>query len=344
MISKSILLEAIYNKTGIYISTKNDCRLISQLIANEKVGFLSESTLYRLFLYNINSNKPYKNTYTVLAKFCGYPDWNLFLKYYDSNYLFNEPNFLNNSINSVLEKFILNDNFKPLIEVFNTLEHENYKTKEFFGIKTFINFQKTNSFPRFIKEFGHHSFVRNILIESLYDPFHRIDGYTESISNYILNTDSKSSTYIQDHVFGHAVLFRYYYLNSDSLAIEHGKKLYKNLKIEAAKNDIHLFPKTRFYAYKLWYLKLINEDEKIQANYFEEFLDYIHCEITKTQSVIELNIIYQTTQEVLQNLNYVSLENSIKSLIDEKIKILQLNSTEFYKLQNANGLLNILPV
>jgi hypothetical protein len=31
MISKTILLEAIYNKTGVYILTKNDCRIVSPI-------------------------------------------------------------------------------------------------------------------------------------------------------------------------------------------------------------------------------------------------------------------------------------------------------------------------
>jgi hypothetical protein len=159
MINKTILLEAIYKKTGIYITTKNDCRFISQLILSEKVGTLSESTLYRFFLYKTEITKPYKNTYDVLAKFCGYPDWNTFLKYYDFNFLFNEPTFLNNSINIVIENYVINEKFDSLIDIFDTLETENYKTKEFYGVKTIINFQKTFLFPNFIKQFGHHHFV-----------------------------------------------------------------------------------------------------------------------------------------------------------------------------------------
>ena len=49
MTTKIALLETIFLKTGIYISNKNDCRAISQLIQKEKIGYLSESTLYRLF-------------------------------------------------------------------------------------------------------------------------------------------------------------------------------------------------------------------------------------------------------------------------------------------------------
>jgi hypothetical protein len=344
MISKNILLEAIYNKTGVYITTKNDCRAVSQFIATEKIGFLSESTLYRFFLYNSNSNKPYKNTFNVLARFCGYPDWNAFLKYYDSNYLFNEPKFLNKSIAIVIENFVVNENFKALIEVFDTLENENYKTKEFFGIKTFLSFNKTNLFPQFIKVYGHHSFVRNILIEALYDPHHRIDGYAEGIENYILTSDINSENYIQDLMFAKSVLFRHYYLTGSKKAEEYGKKLYEETIWDLSLKNLHVFPKTRLMTYKFWFLDL-KSDSKIQhKTYSKSYFEWMTKEIQNTNSIIEINIIYQTATEVFQNLNLKTLKNKVRILIINKINNLQNENIELKKLHNANGILNLLPL
>ena len=62
-----ILLDKIFNKTGIYITNKNECKLLSQIIASEKKGYLSESTLYRFFLSPNGKHKPYKNTLNILA-------------------------------------------------------------------------------------------------------------------------------------------------------------------------------------------------------------------------------------------------------------------------------------
>lgn len=344
MISKNILLEAIYNKTGVYITTKNDCRKVSQFITAEKNGFLSESTLYRFFLYNSNSNKPYKNTFNVLARFCGYPDWNAFLKYYDSNYLFNEPKFLNKSVEVVIENFVVNENFSALIEIFDTLENENYKTKEFYGIKTFLSFSKTNLFPKFIKEYGSHWFVRNILIEALYDPHHRINGYSEAIENYMLASNKNSENYLQDLVFAQSVLFRHYYLIRSKKADKYGEKLYQETDWNVSIKNLHIFPKTRFMTYKFWYLNQ-KSDLTIQfKTYSKLYIDWITKEIQNTNSVIELNIIYQTTLEVFQNLNLNTLKNKVSLLIKNKIKNQQAENIEIKKLHNANGLLNILPV
>ena len=73
MNDKKLLLESIFNKTGIFISTKNDCRIISQFIANEKIGFLSESTLYRFFYIHPITINPYKNTFIFFPNFAGTP-------------------------------------------------------------------------------------------------------------------------------------------------------------------------------------------------------------------------------------------------------------------------------
>ena len=76
-------IEAIYYKTGIRITSKRDCKIISELILNEKIGYISVSTLYRIFLLNDYTYKPFKNSLDILSKFCGYYCFfRGFLKYY----------------------------------------------------------------------------------------------------------------------------------------------------------------------------------------------------------------------------------------------------------------------
>lgn len=343
MYNKRILLEAIYSKTGIYISTKNDCRIVSQLIADEKIGYLSESTLYRFFLLQNDTTKPYKNTLTILAIFCGFKDWDSFFNYYNSNYLFNEPEFLNHSINVVLKNLIHKEKFSPLVELFNSIEDENYKTKEFYGLKTFLNFQNTNLFPSFIKKFGDHSFVRTILMEALYDPKHRIEGYAESIEFYLNSGDKKSASYEQDAVFANAVLFRYYYLNNDMKALEIGARLYDKGRVDVSEAAIHVFPKTRFIAYKLWYLNMKSSSKKEVLEYQDYILHWVQKELEKAVSVIDISIIYQTIIEVVQQLKFSEFEHCITQLTECKLMELNKGKIDLLKLNNANGLLNFLP-
>jgi hypothetical protein len=343
MYNKRILLEAIYSKTGIYISTKNDCRIISQLIADEKIGYLSESTLYRFFLYENEQTKPYKNTLSILAMFCGFKNWDSFYNYYNSNYLFNEPEFLNHSINVVLKNLIHKEKFSPLIEIFNSLEDENYKTKEFYGLKAFLNFQNTNLFPSFIKKFGDNPFVRTILIEALYDPNHRIEGYAESLELYLNSANKQSESYEQDAVFANAVLFRYYYLNKDLKALEIGARLYDKGRVDVSDAAIHVFPKTRFIAYKLWYLSMKKTSKKQLLEYQDFILNWIQKELEKAVTVFEISIIYQTIIEAVQQLKLTEFEHQITQLTEQKLTQLNKGKIDLLKLNNANGLLNFLP-
>jgi hypothetical protein len=343
VVNKNNLLEAIYKKTGIYITNKSDCRRVSQLILDDKMGFLSESTLYRFFLHDGASNKPYLNTYNTLAKFCGYADWHSFLLYENSNHLFNDAVFVNKAVDVVLEKFVTHQKFNSLIDVYDTLATENYKTREYYGVKTFLNFQKTSYFPDFVKQYGQHPFVRNILIEALYDPLHRMHGYAESIEHYIHAADQNSKEYLQDLVFAHAVLFRYYFLIKHDKALFYGNMLYEDSSWEKALSSMHIFPKTRYLAYKFWYIHLKNNTQEQQNKYGAFVIDWFNNELKTTFSIIDINIMYQTLHEVLENLNLTTLKSSLDLLFENKIKLLKPGGDLKSKLPNANGILNLLP-
>jgi hypothetical protein len=337
-----ILLDKIFNKTGIYITNKNECKLLSQIIANEKIGYLSESTLYRFFLYPNGNHKPYKNTLNILAQFCGYASWDNFVIYCDSVYLFTDANFLNKTFDTIISGFVNQEKFSSLIDVFESVSDENYKTKEYVGLRTFISFQKTTSFSTFVKKYGQYDFVRNILLEALYDPFHRIQGYTDSFLYYLELTNPNYTNYLQDYIFANAVLFRYFYFNDILKAKEIGRKLY-DLPISSNELDtIYIFPKARYVAYKMWYLHLNEAKKNTLINYLDEVYYFIENEFNKSNLVIEINIIFETFIEVVQQLNLVELEQKINVLYEMKIKSLNINNLVLVRTLHSNGLLNIL--
>ena len=59
---------AILEKIGYNITTKPDCAKLSDLIAKNGYGRISESTLYRLF-FQFKKHRPYKSTLDILCKF-----------------------------------------------------------------------------------------------------------------------------------------------------------------------------------------------------------------------------------------------------------------------------------
>ena len=342
MEKSKILLDLIYAKTGLYISSKNDCKKLSQLISEKKLGYLSESTLYRYFLHPNNPTKPYKNTLHVLAKFCNFDSWNHFQYYCNTNQLFKDVSFLSSTLSKIILEFVLNKNFDGLIAIFKSLENENYKTKEFIGLLVIKAFQKLSYFDKFILLHGNNLFVRNILMEALFDPNYRLPGYINAIENYLHHTTDDSKNYLQDIIFGNTVLYRYYYLKNDPKHQNIGNFLYCSNLIESEINQIHLFPKSRYFAYKIWFLHDKNIDEIEKNNNYEELLNWFVNEINSSVTIIDLNIVYQTVEEVLENLGLTKQNKQLKDNYLKKIKKLNSTFEDFELYHNANGLLNFI--
>ncbi|WP_396150900.1 hypothetical protein, partial [Flavobacterium sp.] len=69
---------------------------------------------------------------------------------------------------------------------------------------------------------------------------------------------------------------------------------------------------------------------------------FIENEFNKSNLIIEINIVYETFIEVVQQLNLVQLEQKINTLYDTKIKSLKISNLSTIKPMHSNGLLNIL--
>jgi hypothetical protein len=342
MEKSKILSDLIYIKTGLYITNKNDCKKLSQLISEKKLGYLSESTLYRYFLHPNSPTKPYKNTLHVLAQFCGFDSWNHFQYYCDTDQLHKNVSFLTSTLNKIISEFISKENFDGLITIFKSIENENYKTKEFVGLFVIKAFEKVNCFDKFIFLHGNNLFVRNILMESLFDPNYRIPGYTNAIENYLYHTSIDSKNYLQDIIFGNTVLYRYYYLRNQLEHQKIGNLLYNSNLLDSEINQIHLFPKSRYYAYKIWFINSENSEISEKNVKYEELINWFINEINSTITIIDLNIIYQTVEEVLDNEGLTELKAQLKNNYLEKLKVMDTTFEEYELYHNANGLLNFI--
>lgn len=147
---------------------------------------------------------------------------------------------------------------------------------------------------------------------------------------------------MQDYIFANAVLFRYFYFNDILKAKEIGRKLY-DFPISSIEFDaIYIFPKARYVAYKMWYLHLNEAKKNTLIDYLDEVCYFIENEFNKSNLIIEINIVYETFIEVVQQLNLVQLEQKINTLYDTKIKSLNINNLALVRTLHSNGLLNIL--
>ena len=63
----------LFDLTQFVVMNKPDCAKLSELISSNVYGYVSVSTLYRLF-FQPDQHIPYKNTLDILCRFIGYHD------------------------------------------------------------------------------------------------------------------------------------------------------------------------------------------------------------------------------------------------------------------------------
>ncbi len=290
--TKKEIFKKICVQVGFPIFTKLDCKKVSELITKSGFSGISESTLYRLFLWKGNKNMPYLHTLNTLAEFCGYASWNDFdiqLQEIDSFVLgFGKFQQSDASIKSLITVCIHENELKPLCrytEQFETIDDFKIKTK--FAEEIFNSTLTNSNNEQFFKTFHHFPVIREFYFELLADPSFSIPNYESGIQYYLKNINPENSLKdLQDYIFGNCLLFRHYFLTKKvSKAKKLGKILFENLALtDQQLQEIHVFPVARFFACKLMYL-----DSKNNLLETFDFIKEIHDFLGKIIPAISLH-------------------------------------------------------
>lgn len=260
------------------ISGKPDCAKLSQALKAEGYGSISETTLYRLFV-NYSGIIPYKNTLDLLVNYIGCATWENFLEVIENRSQDNLTIINKQVINKkgLLYRCIALKADKPLQAYFESLSDKSYEHQFRVGLDLFDSLQQVKNPKRFFNTFYKNDFVKQYLLEYLFDPAFRIK---DSDYAYGLYPNSLKPNFtlqdLQDFVFSQSVLFRYYYLSGQlDKAVAVGKNIYihnpiENNEIEA----IFIYPKIRFTAYKIWFLEMSGRDKSSIEDYVIELLQY----------------------------------------------------------------------
>ena len=73
---------------------------------------------------------------------------------------------------------------------------------------------------------------------------------------------------------------------------------------------------------------------------YKELINWFINQIEKATTIIDLNIIYQTIVEVLDNLDLEDVQKKITSIYLNKLKKIESNFEEYECYHNANGIMN----
>lgn len=347
------LKQQVINKAGFAILTKPDCLRLSNLFLSAGAGYISETTIYRIFLKEENLHVPYKSTLDILCKFLGYND---ILEYIitlndSNNYLLNK-NVSDIAFDNLLVSCIKNQNFKTLSDYFEILESESKATKECVVLNLFDVLASNDFTIPFFKKFSDNRFVREWFLESGHDPKFRIPNYDQAYLFYLKKVNStKDSSELQQYVFANSVLFRSSFLNKDYVsAVNYGSKLYDNALLDFDSNslDLHLFPFVRYISYRLLYLQLVNVPKVQVLDYAEYLLEFTKINIVNADS-FSRKIVFNTLGEVLlySKLPY-KFQLKFKNMFEKDFYDLNIEGSKHQIIDllpylQPNGLLNHRP-
>jgi hypothetical protein len=294
------LKEKLAEKMGWVIANKADCAILSEMMLQSESGYLSVSTLYRLFFLT-TTHTPYKNTYDILCRFLGYRDSFDYLEniYNTRALLYSNGVPLNNSCNNLIYHSIENNAYQSLQDFFESIEQSPIQFKESISIALFDSLLVATKQDSFFKYFSGHSFVREFLFEKAHDPKFRIKNYDAAYLLYLKNTNrEKDISSYQDYIFGNAVLFRHYFLNQiPEKARAIGDDLFSDmLSFDALKNELNIFPYIRCKAYQLWYMELTNKHRSSIEKYALYLLDLFRKEKNNLNK-LDQKIVFHTLAE-----------------------------------------------
>jgi hypothetical protein len=335
------------------ITSKPDCKKLSEILLLAGFGSVSETTLYRLFV-NYSGIVPYRNTLDKLVNYIGYPTWENFLETIENK----SPNNL-----TIINKQVINEKGllyqcialeadKPLQAYFESLSDKSYDHQFRVGLDVFDSLQQVKNQKRFFTTFIKNDFVKQYVLEYLFDPAFRIKDSDYAYSLYAnklkpsFNLDD-----LQDFVFSQSVLFRYYYLQGDQdKAMAVGKKIYVSNPIE--NNEIEalfIFPRIRYKAYKIWFLEMSGRDKASIEDYVIELLDFTKNSYSSLDTMAKRAVFHNIAEVFCHSTVTLKYHILLKEIFKNEFALLPeklfeksiKNALPYFE---ANGLLHFRPL
>ena len=317
----------LMKKLGYRIKSKSDCVKLSELIFKEGLGLVSQSTLYRILLYN-STHKPFYNTLSIITQYLGYKDWEDFCKTIQNKKKFEYSNGHLSQTNletSLLYQCIQLENYRPLEALFNNLHEVDQEAKDSVILTIFDSLLMSPNTVSFFKHFYKNTFIKQEFFEHGVDPAFRITNYDEGFKLYLSTyKPNRSLLDLQSYIFGNCILLRHYYIRGKfDKALAAGKQLYHNQNIfENELEEICLFPRMRYLSSKLLYLRVLKSNPVVISDCVIGLLKYAKSIYTYLDA-FDRRIVFYTIAEVF-------IQAKIDYIYQEQLKFIFINEFELF--------------
>ncbi|MEY4126040.1 MAG: hypothetical protein RL737_229 [Bacteroidota bacterium] len=308
------------------IKTKLDCKHVSQVITEKTGKKISESTIYRLFLWENNINSPYLHTLEIIADFIGYPSWleleghlHELCKFRVTSGVFADS--FDSEPYSILYHCIQIKSFDALRSFFNQFPSDvSFEKKLILGEEIYAAlYRNPESTTEFYEEFHAVPIVRESFFEYFADPQFKLEHYEEGLNLYLQNIHPDESLHcLQDYIFANCLLLRHYFFSKKFSSLDKiGERLYVQLSVnQDLLNQIHVYPHIRYRSYYLFYRYFhVGFDQ----NYWQWLVQYA-IQLAHKQVGWERKIIIHTVLDALLfdeehlNLTYEQFSNEFTEL------------------------------
>lgn len=270
--AREILKSEIRYRVRFDINTKPNCAKLSELIFIDQNTYISESTLYRFFLYP-KKHHPYQHTLEALCRFAGFNSCIHFFEYVANlqDKLASQGLSTTGQMpKSLIYHCIEHEAFKPLLCMFEDAHDDSITYKNLLAVHLFDGLYHSKNSHRFFKKLSGNKFVREFFFEKNFDPRFRIKSYEFGFHHYLLHINiEKDINDFQDHIFASSVLFRHYFINNEyTKALNAGNNLYNKSDIEEIEiKNTHFYPYIRYTAYRLWHMQIAGKSKADQDEY-----------------------------------------------------------------------------
>ena len=304
---------------GFRIRSKADCGSLSNYIKKKELGIVSESTLYRLLIHKNSNHTPYLHTLDILARVCGKENWTDFERLDESRreFIHNLGNLNYRNKPSLIYYVVRNENFKALSEYLKQIDGSLLEDEKYLlGLEVYNALAKMKDNKAFFNHFSMFSEIRIGFFEYLADPDFHLNDYEYGLERYIESSeDRRTKKGLQDRIFAHSLLFRWNYLNGNNdKALHHGRILYETINpTELELKHLHVFPKSRFLCYKLFYFLLVRDRNNFNAHFF----NLLNCFSLVKKSNDEKRMLFHTIIDTFSHLPNEFESEMRRKILDE---------------------------
>lgn len=317
------ILRNVKRVSRVSVSSKTDCRFLSEVIY-QKIGHrISDITLYRVLLSPRIDHIPYISTLDALAQYCNYKDWNNFSLHVEQiidrrkelgfiSFNHKEPSLLSICLDMQL--------YTPVVAFFKSKDLSDLTEIEQFMIGEevyYCLYKNKHSNKPFFDMLSGNPIIRKCFFEFLADQEFRIPDYEYGLRKYIDVAHIET-----DKIFAYALLCRNHFKEGDLAAFNRDFDFIdRSIKdILSLKDKIHMLPWSRMLMCQLLKNKItLNElMEKIEQQFMfnlqeRKWLLYIIVDtlilLKKTDDIVPITQKYFKKLNVLRQLGKTSAED-----------------------------------